>query len=284
MRLIRTSLQVKTELQQRRPLRSRKTVISTFLICTQLVFEPNWRLEVNLAAVTSLISLVFNQLSGWIDGQSREVAHGGSRGQHALPFRLKEISATCLRDRFFFRCEWLRSVRYRTRLHTHSKARWFAPQRRSLKTPGAPLFSMHSRNHHVGYPLCPPGSLTARCQWGPVGNLMASSSSVKRWRRMRQGGSPAAECHRSAWPRPQRGSRGAVWHPLPPVPVGRGGKSSKGGGGGGVSWKPCGITLPGGWEGAAAAWVVTILRWKAGVMRSEVEAQCLCCSIHPSVK
>lgn len=48
--------------------------------------------------------------------------------------------------------------------------------------------------------------------------------------------------------RPQRGSRGAVWHPLlPPVPVGRGGNSS--GGSDGVSFTPCDITLPGGWEG-----------------------------------
>ncbi|KAK5857646.1 hypothetical protein PBY51_010874 [Eleginops maclovinus] len=57
------------------------------------------------------------------------------------------------------------------------------------------------------------------------------------------------------------GSRGAVWHPLPPVPVGRGGKSS------GVSdsdsLTPCDITLPGGWEGMVSVWtqgVVAIRR------------------------
>lgn len=58
---------------------------------------------------------------------------------------------------------------------------------------------------------------------------------------MRPGGSPAAECHRSAWPRFQRGSLGAFRHLLPPCPVGRGrkncGKSET------VSAVPCDIIL-----------------------------------------
>lgn len=157
----------------------------------------------------------------------------------SLTFETEDMSATCLRD-------WARSDAVCG--SKRDRVRCLLFRHRSIKTPGAPVRSLYSRNHHVIIRLrlspLSPGSLTARCQRGPVTNLMASSSSyssVKRWRRMRLGGGPAAECQRSAWSRPQRGSRGAVWHPLPLIPVGRGGKSKrgKGRGKGGVSLKPC---------------------------------------------
>lgn len=75
---------------------------------------------------------------------------------------------------------------------------------------------------------------------------------------MRRGGGPAVECHRSAWRRPQRGSWGAVWHPLPPVPVGRGGKSR---GRNSASGTPRDKTLPGGLEGVVVVLVDREVDW-----------------------
>ena len=122
-----------------------------------------------------------------------------------------------------------------TRGSTHSPVRCSPLQLRSLKAPGAALCSLHHRNHHVIIRRPLSAAPPARSQPGAVQGLRGVSRHLPPVWGAGDGWDEAAVRLVSVVARHGcvllllllvGGSLGAVWHQLPPVPVGRGGERS----------------------------------------------------------